>query len=428
MNMFNRRIILVLTVCIILLSSCKTEDERISNGLYYDIESIKMDISTSILKDKYDPEPFRLLQEEVMESTVDRVECIYRLKKILSSYNCFHLNISQVYDDTVVHGKTKILPFQFRCFGNDYYILTADSKYSKYLGWKLKGIGELTVEEAINKAAEYYPVETTAGKKYLLERKYYFEEYYYLGLSEGNKLRFTFEAEDGSIEVVRCKPSTWNKASIKQVEYKTDTSFSYISLKETNYGIKTAPEIKTLYIMFNKVYETDEYKLEYLFSDLSKNLKADNYNTIVFDIRYNGGGESDVLYRFTSILKSISEELQDYNIAIAASGRTYSAACKFIDNVIKIYPDVILFGEETGQAVFNYSYVIPNKLKNLNCIFSCPKVFDIAPQLEKRSNDIHRGTMPDVEVMEDFKGFIKGEDSIYKAIYEYFRKEENRGL
>ena len=39
---------------------------------------------------------------------------------------------------------------------------------------------------------------------------------------------------------------------------------------------------------------------------------------------------------------------------------------------------------------------------------------------EVTHSDIHRGTLPDVEVYEKFEDFMKGEDTIYNAIYEYF--------
>jgi hypothetical protein len=32
--------------------------------------------------------------------------------------------------------------------------------------------------------------------------------------------------------------------------------------------------------------------------------------------------------------------------------------------------------------------------------------------------------MPDVEVFEDIESYLKGEDAIYKAIYEYYNKKD----
>ena len=68
-----------------------------------------------------------------------------------------------------------------------------------------------------------------------------------------------------------------------------------------------------------------------------------------------------------------------------------------------------------------------NNLKKLNCHFVFPQQLDDQPELQKRArevthSDIHCGVLPDVEVYEKFEDFMKGEDTIYNKIYEYFNK------
>jgi hypothetical protein len=57
----------------------------------------------------------------------------------------------------------KIAPFKFYCFGSNYYVISANIKYSKYLGWKLKGIGGLSVR-AFSAATIYRRKTTTENK------------------------------------------------------------------------------------------------------------------------------------------------------------------------------------------------------------------------------------------------------------------------
>ena len=65
-------------------------------------------------------------------------------------------------------------------------------------------------------------------------------------------------------------------------------------------------------------------------------------------------------------------------------------------------------------------------MKTLQCEFIFPQPIDTANEyLIKRAkevthSDIHRGTMPDVEVSASFEDFMKGEDTIYNTIYDYF--------
>ena len=70
--------------------------------------------------------------------------------------------------------------------------------------------------------------------------------------------------------------------------------------------------------------------------------------------------------------------------------------------------------------MFNYTNGFNYELTKLNCIFIFPIWEDNLEQIKTRSDDPYRGTMPDIEVQENFDDFINGEDSIYNAIYDYF--------
>ena len=76
--------------------------------------------------------------------------------------------------------------------------------------------------------------------------------------------------------------------------------------------------------------------------------------------------------------------------------------------------------------MYNYTgYHVGNNLKKLNCSFVFPQQLDDEPELFKRArevtqSDVHCGTLPDVEVSERFEDFMKGQDTIYNTIYDYF--------
>lgn len=110
---------------------------------------------------------------------------------------------------------------------------------------------------------------------------------------------------------------------------------------------------------------------------------------------------------------------------IRAGGRTFSAATIFMESILKVCPSAKIFGEETGQAIYNYTGLAFEELKGINCKFAFPMVLDeYTPltELKKRTDSYYRGIMPDVEVYERFEDFMKGEDTIYNAIFDYFNK------
>ncbi|HPX25485.1 MAG TPA: S41 family peptidase, partial [Treponemataceae bacterium] len=273
---------------------------------------------------------------------------------------------------------------------------------------------------AVNKLGEFVPSETPAGKKYILNRLIYFEDYFYYGLTDNGKITFTFELEDGKTKVIKAKPVTSKNAIFTYISPKAQTPFTCYYLTKTNYEVIDVPETATLYLQYMRFIEMENYRLTDLFNDITNKLQSETYSTIVIDLRYNTGGRYNPIHQ--TLLAANKEELEKYNIAIVTTGRTASASCQFINDILSTFPHVKIFGEETGQAVFNYTGTWPQVLKKLNCTFEYPTQIDNVPKLVERSTDTSRGIIPDVEVLEDFASTLNGEDAIYKAIYEYYNK------
>ena len=85
--------------------------------------------------------------------------------------------------------------------------------------------------------------------------------------------------------------------------------------------------------------------------------------------------------------------------------------------------DVVLYGEEAGQAVYNYTGIIESVLENTGGALSVTtrKVFyrELNTRAYVRSEDIYAGVMPDVEVLQTFEGYRNGVDEVYlKAVSE----------
>lgn len=396
---------------------CAAKNKVTPKDLFFDIERIKVDLSaSSSMKELYNPEPWEQLQADVMAGKADRDECVRRIRRILATYKITHLYIY----DFEVNTNPKTRPLAFYCFSDGYYVTSAVKKYAKYLGWKLKGVGDYSVEEVLKKISEIQNYETPSGLRYAFEQFITYEAFEEIGIAEKGKIVFTLESPEGVVETIKTKAVNANKKRI-MIEQENITAFNHSWDASKSYEIKTVPETKTIYIPFNKVVPREDYSVKDWLNDIEKELKTGAYNTIVFDLRYNPGGMFMMLENFMYNHKS---EFEKYNMALVTTGRTYSAATEFMDQTLRLYPNVKIFGEETGQAVFNYTGTYNNNdLKYLRINFYWPNMVDDVPELYARAKDIHRGTFPDVEVGETFEGYMKGEDSIYKAIYEYYKEE-----
>nr|MBR6341771.1 hypothetical protein [Treponema sp.] len=413
-----KKIFISIITILFISVSCKNQSAAVTpEQLCLDIQRIQIDLAFSSMKEFYDPEPFEQLKQEVQEGKVNRLDCVYRIKKIISNFHIVHLNLNQVPSEPADYLYSPII---FRCFGNDYYVIGTVARYNRYKGWKVKEIGGVPVEQAGDRLLEFMSYETKAGAKYWFTMQPTYNNFKYAGLiDKNNKTTFLLESSQGKQKKLCCsfvsnKTTTWSGLMLKK---QNPYSPYFVS---QNYELKPCPEKRTIYIPYNKCQGIADYPVTALISDLMKELETGSYDTVVFDIRLNSGGEQPVTNIFRHQLYDHKEELAKYNMAIVIGGRTYSAACWFLNNFLDVFPDATVFGEETGQAVFNYTMVMPYRLHYLSCDFMFPQIVDDLPVLKARAKDIYRGTFPDVEIQERFEDYIQGEDTIYNSIYAYY--------
>lgn len=415
----KKSVLSIITIILLfILASCKNQKETVTpEQLGYDIQRIQLDLAYSSMKEFYDPLPFEQLKQDVQEGKASRLDCVYRIKKIISDFHIVHLNLNTVSSEPSDYLYSPII---FGCFGNDYYVTGTVPEYNRYKGWKIIKIGDLPVNQACDRLLEFLSYETRTGAKYWVTQQETYNIFKYAGLlGKNNKISFLLESGEGKQEKLSCsfvstKFTTWSGLQLKK-----QNPYSPYSVTQ-NYELKPCPEKRTIYIPYNKCQGIADYPVTALISDLLKELETGAYDTVVFDIRLNGGGEQPVTYIFRHQLYDHKEELSKYNMAIVIGGRTYSAACWFLNNFLDVFPDATVFGEETGQAVFNYTMVMPYRLHYLNCDFMFPQIVDDLPVLKARAKDIYRGTIPDVEIQERFEDYIQGEDTIYNTIYAYY--------
>ena len=406
----------LLMFCFMSVSCATTKKTENPEKLIYDIQLIQIDLASSSMKALYDPKPFEELKEDVLAGKANRIDCVYRIQKILSSYHIVHLNLTQSFDEA---EPVMYSPLNLMYMGNDYYVITTSEKYQKYLGWKVVEIGGKAIQEAQALLFQFLPYETEIGARYFMTQYFFYNNFKYAGLiDKNNKISFLLQSKEGKIEKLTCsfvntRKTKWIPLQLPQNPYSPYFAKDF-------YEIQPCPQRRTIYIPYNVCEGIPGYPATDLISDLMKELETGAYDTVVFDIRLNGGGEQFITNLFRHKLFDNKEELEKYNIAIVIGGRTYSAACWFLNNFLDVFPNATVFGEETGEAVFNYTMVMPYYLHNLQCNFVFPQIVDDLPVLRARAKDIYRGTMPDVELKESFEDFMNGQDTIYNAIYEYY--------
>ncbi|MBP5451450.1 MAG: hypothetical protein J6Y16_04350 [Treponema sp.] len=412
-----RIIAVVLMVFSIMVASCKKEEEEPSQQeLYYDLIRVKADLASSSIRGLYDPAVFDELEKDILDGNVTGTDCYYRIKEIFSGFHVAHVNIGRTGTEKI---DNMALPMNFYNFGNEYHISRAVKKYKKYLGWKIVEINGVPINEAIESVAKFRSYETEVAKKYFLEYNIPYNDYKYAGLlDEKGKLRLKLESPDGKTEELKLKFIDVKKANFISFLPEKENECLPHFVKE-KYDIKPCPEKRTLYIPINSCLEREDYPASEWFADIVKELDNGSYDTLVFDLRYNPGG---TMFTF-GLPEKYKDVLEKYNIALVVTGRTFSASTWFMESILTVCPDTKIFGEETGQAIYNYTGVANEELKAMKSKIIFPMYLDeLSPltNLKKRTTEYYRGIMPDVQVFESFEDFSKGEDAIYNAIYDYF--------
>ena len=77
------------------------------------------------------------------------------------------------------------------------------------------------------------------------------------------------------------------------------------------------------------------------------------------------------------------------------------------------FSDVTLYGEETGQAVHNYTFIKLVTLPNTHSELWITQHKDFSYVLINRAEDVSMGVLPDVEVIQSFSNYINGIDDVY---------------
>lgn len=406
-------LIILSLLSVLALASCKNQKTANPPAFYFDVLKVKADLTCSSMRSIYNPADFDQLEKDILAGKVSSTDCYYRLRKILGNYHVAHVYIQPLEPDPVA------LPLTFYNFGKEIHVCGVTKQYEKYLGWKLIKISEFEIDEAVDKITDFYSYETVISKRYYLEKKIPFNDFKYAGLlDKRGRLHVTLESPEGKTEGLVLKAIDTRKN--KFITFVSGNENEYRSIFETkNYSIKPCHEKRTLYVSYLACIAREDYQPDVWFSDIIKELNSALYDTLVFDLRYNRGGQQ-ITWGFP---EKYQDELNKYNIALIAGGRTFSAATIFMESILKVCPSAKIFGEETGQAIYNYTGLAFEELKGMKCKFAFPKVLgEYTPltEIKKRTDSYYRGIMPDVEVYENFEDFMKGEDTIYNAIYDYF--------
>lgn len=304
----------------------------------------------NILKDnliKYHPNPYNSLTKEELESESKALEQYKSLKdfalgimKLLAKLKDGHT----VLCPSEEFLGTKNYPIKIKYLSDGYYLIKTSKEYERYLGKKIENINGKGMEEIEKIFSEIIPLENTESMKFYIS--YQLKEPVLcknLGINDGGDLEISF----GDGQEVSIKAEDFNEELI---------DVQKTQIEKGRYWSKRLEDMGAFYLQYNKCEEDSKYPI----SKIIEEIEDSKPGKIIIDLRFNKGGDSEVLQPLIDYLKN-----KDIKIIVFTGLDTYSSG---IINTIRLskIKDSITIGEIPHGSPTHYGEYMKLKLPNTN--------------------------------------------------------------
>ncbi len=325
----------------------------------------------------------------------------YSLKQLAALVGDAHTTVG--YSDSI-YKHLMALPFAIEKYGDDWYIMMLDELNEQYLGSKLKAINEVPIQDIFEKSKAIISYENESWAISQFSNTIAFKEALnYLGIVEGDsKIMLnveTIEGVDTSFEMIPLTETTLMSTEIEVLEGETVA-------KTWPEGIYRALSLddEHLLVQYNVCQESPDLPMATFTESIRKELTEKPYKVVVFDLRYNTGGNSEVFRPMLDMIKGLKSE-KDLQVYTLIGKNTFSSA---IINAIQTKDELgsTLVGSATGGNVNGYGEVKSFELKNHPFVGTySTKYFELIEGYDKDS------LYPDVDVAQTLEDYLNGKDT-----------------
>lgn len=411
----NMRIVLMV-ILFTVSQSCFSQTEISENDWNEDIAFLRNELPKSHknLFFKKSKEDFNKGLDiiKLQKDTLSDFAIVLKLQQLIASFGDAHTTTNWFQ----FLKKQDYLPIGVYWFSDGIYILKTSKEYEKLLGKKIVKINGYPILQIIDSLKTLITVDNDALVKHYVPKAISATKLLdYFKFSKEGIYKFEIENESGDHQIVQIKPSIIDKEFVVFQPKKPIYSWQD---KQISYSSKYFKEEKILYVKYNscsattKELQKDGTVLEISFKDFQKQifreLKKQKVEKFIFDMRFNGGGNS--IYG-TKFVKKISKNKinSDGKLYVVIGRKTFSSA---ILNTLdfKENTKAIIVGENTGGKPNHYGEIRSFKLPNSEIsIYYSTKYF-------KRVNIETNTIKPDVEIEMSFKEYKQGIDPVFAWI------------
>jgi hypothetical protein len=256
-----------------------------------------------------------------------------------------------------------IYPVSYYLFGDSLFIMSIDSRYKGYVGWKVLKIGQLSAEEAIREVSqvisadnEYSRIASTVSG-YIL----FAEALRFSGIVD-NTERLVLHLADpkGRERDLEIMAEPFTIESGFRVQEFQDASDSVATMNmncgiplplwlrnlESHYWFEYLPGQKTLYMQINQMWDSKDESFSEFCERLFREHDERRAERLIIDIRLNNGGNHIELPLIKGIIQRPHIDRPE-NLFLVIGPRVFSAA-QHLTSQIERYTNATLVGEPTA--------------------------------------------------------------------------------
>jgi tetratricopeptide (TPR) repeat protein len=343
-----------------------------------------LDHVTRTLIDKH-PDIFYRMSEDDFEQVVSRAkkmieqsqtddECLIAIRQVVASLYDGHTSLNA----NSLPGYRNIFPVRMYEFSDGIFITGIAKKYAEYIGAKVQKIGQLSAEEAFQRAGTLAFADNEFSRKNQAPQIVMACKMAYgLGITKTvDKLVLLVETTTGLREKIHLSaiipPGANNilagmdigPAGVHFVSAFTGTDKKlpfYLRHLDGNfnYWFEHDKEHKTIYMQFNLViHKRDESFVQFyerMFKYIDKN--AQDIDKFILDLRFNSGGNGLMVLPFINEIIKRDKINRLGHLYTLIGRRSFSAAVLLVAEMM-LHTQVLLVGEPAGAAQNMFSDVV----------------------------------------------------------------------
>jgi len=350
-------------------------------------------------------------------SSFSDLEIAIKLQQLIAKIGDSHTSAGY----TKFFDEEKILPLQLYWFSDGLYITQTAKDYEKILGSKITKINDFGIQSVADSLSTLITIDNNALVKSRIPGMIPFLQLLeYFGFSKSNLVKIEAESGQGQSNKFEIKAGKTDRNNIisfvpdslafcwkNQRSIFIDKYFENEAIYYLQYNRCTSREIAEQQGNQNNVSSLPS------FADFENRvfyvIRNKQINKLIFDMRFNGGGNSNQGTQFISKLSDFNISKQDRKLYVIIGRQTFSSA---IINTLdfKKQTKAILVGEETGGKPNHFGEIRNFQLPSSGLIITYSTKY-----FTETKEDLNT-IAPDVIIETSFSDFKKGIDPVYEWI------------